>query len=139
MRNNYWMGFGALFFCLSFVFIHPGKAQQAAGEALKQEVERIHDEAMRDMAAMNRVGRALKKELPTLDATVPRRKTLLNVLQQMERAEDDMYNWMKAYNPPADPNTEAAKKYLAGQKRTIEQNYKDIKAAWEAGKRLSGK
>lgn len=121
--------------CLAFVFIDQS-SKDGGLETLQTETMRIHDEAMKDMADMNRVGRALKKELGNLDSLAPRRDTIRQVLGQMKKAEEDMYNWMRNYAPPENEPAEKAKRYLQDQKQKIEQNQRDMKAALEAGQKL---
>lgn len=135
MENNTWIGLGAAFLCLAFVFFTQ-TSQDYGVEVLQTETMRIHDEAMKNMADMNRVGRGLKKEMETLDSLAPRRDTLRQVLGQMKKAEEDMYNWMRQYAPPDELPEEAAKRYQEDQKQKIEQNQRDLKAAMEAGQKM---
>ena len=102
-------------------------------EILEQETERIHDDAMRDMAEMNRTGRGLKKDTA---GTAARRDSIAAVLLQMTDAEADMMAWMTGYRAPKDLPKAEAVQYLTEQKAKIEQNQKDIRAALEAGKAL---
>lgn len=99
---------------------------------LQQETERIHDEAMADLASMNRLAGALRKELAALDSLAPRRDSLAGVLARMDRAEDDMFGWMKQYKAP-DPQSADAVRYLTEQKKLIEKNRQDIRDALAAG------
>lgn len=135
MENNTWIGLGAAFLCLAFVFFTQS-SQDNGVETLQTETMRIHDEAMKNMADMNRVGRGLKKEMETLDSLAPRRDALRQVLGQMKKAEEDMYAWMQQYAPPDELPEEAAKRYLEVQKQKIEQNQRELKAALEAGEQL---
>lgn len=135
MENNSWIGLGTAFLCLAFVFFTQNQKDDSL-EILKTETMRIHDEAMKDMADMNRVGRALKKELGSLDSLAPRRDVIRQVLGQMKKAEEDMYDWMRNYTPPENEPVEKAKRYLENQKQKIEQNQRDMKAALEAGRSL---
>lgn len=135
MENNTWIGLGAAFLCLAFVFFTQS-AQDNGVETLQKETMNIHDAAMKIMADMNRVGRGLKKEMETLDSLAPRRDALRQVLGQMKKAEEDMYAWMQQYTPPVELPEEAAKRYLESQKQKIEQNQRDLKTALEAGEHL---
>ena len=135
MENNTWIGIGAAFLCLAFVFFTQNK-KDAGVETLQTETMQIHDETMKDMADMNRVGRALKKEMETLDSLAPRSDTIRQVLRQMKKAEEDMYNWMQQYMPPEHKSSDEATRYLKEQKQKIEQNQRDMKAALEAGRRM---
>jgi thioredoxin-related protein len=105
---------------------------------LQQSTEHIHDEAMKEMAVMNRLGRELKKELAAIDSTAanPRREALVSALSAMRLAEEDMMNWMVQYKEPTGMEKDAALQYLQTQKTKIEKNQSDIRAATEMGKRL---
>ena len=132
MENNTWIGLGAAFLCLAFVLFGPNQGSSDL-EALQTETMRIHDETMKDMADMNRIGRGLKQELETLDSLAPRREAIREVLGQMKRAEEGMYYWMQQYSPPENKPEAEAKLYLEDQKQKIGQNQRDMKAALEAG------
>ena len=99
-------------------------------EALKAETMRIHDEAMKDMGPMNARSRQLKKEMTELDSLSPRRDSLFKIVSAMEKAEEEMMDWMKNYKAPGDdmPKEEAIK-YLQEQKAAIEKNLNNIRAA----------
>ena len=132
MENNTWIGLSAAFLCLAFVFFNPNQGGNDL-ETLQTETMQIHDETMKDMADMNRIGRGLKQELETLDSLAPRREAIREVLGQMKRAEEGMYYWMQQYSPPENKPEAEAKLYLEDQKQKIGQNQRDMKAALEAG------
>lgn len=135
MEKNTWIGLGAAFLCLAFVFFAQ-TPQENGIETLKTETMQIHDEAMKNMAEMNRLGRSLKREMETLDSLAPRHDAIRQVLEQMKVAEEGMYTWMQQYAPPDELPEETAKQYLEQQKQKIEQNQRDLKAALEAGQKL---
>jgi len=135
MDRNTWIGLIAAALCLAFVFL----TQEAGGsavETLEKETMAIHDEAMKEMAGMNRIGRTLKQEMESLDSLAPRRAVIREVLGVMEQAEEDMYTWMQQYTPPGELPAAEAEKFLTEQKRKIEKNYQDMLAASAAGKKL---
>lgn len=105
---------------------------------LQKQTEQIHDDAMREMAQMNRVGRSLRKDLAALDSLAPRRDSILAALSLAEQAEAGMYAWMQQYNAPA-PRADSALTYLAAQKSLIEQNQRELRAALSAGEQLLSK
>ena len=105
---------------------------------LQKDTEYIHDEAMQDLAKMNRIGRLLKKDLTTLDSLAPRRDSIVQVLAQMGKSEDEMMDWLKNYQAP-DPKSPDAKTYLESQKTPIEQNHRNICSALRAGELLQPK
>ena len=108
-------------------------------KTLEQETMRIHDEAMAEMADMNRVRREMKDFMTRARMTQEATKQWQQVLTDMEKAEEGMMNWMAAYKEPAGQAEADALKYLQEQKDKIAQNQADIRAATAAGKQLLGK
>ncbi len=110
--------------------------QQTEVIGLQKETEYIHDEAMQDMAKMNRIGRQLKKEMMSIDSLTSRHDSIVVVLARMKTAEDEMMGWMKNYQAP-DAKSPDAKAYLENQKKLIEQNHRNICDALRAGETLT--
>ncbi len=108
-------------------------------EALDKETMAIHDEAMKDMADMNRVARELKQTMIAAIMTPEQSAIYNDVLTNIGQAENGMMDWMKNYKSPDKMSTADALKYLQEQKTLIEKNHADIKAALEAGEKLHGK
>ena len=100
---------------------------------------RIHDEAMAEMADMNRVRRDMKEFMTRARMTEEGLKQWQQVLTDIEKAEEGMMNWMAAYKDPAGQPEADALKYLQEQKDKIAKNQADIRAATAAGKKLLGK
>jgi hypothetical protein len=94
---------------------------------LQTETENIHDEAMKDLASMNRKGREIKKMMEVARLTEEANKAYLDTLGSMNKAETDMYDWMRNYKPPTKdaPN---AKAYLLEQKAKIQANADHIRS-----------
>ncbi|MEQ1746596.1 MAG: hypothetical protein ABMA02_14285 [Saprospiraceae bacterium] len=135
MNNNTWLGLAAATFCLLFVFFAPQDKSEV--KTLIESTMAVHDAAMAEMGEMNRIGRALQRELATLDSLAPRADSVHAVLRSIKRAEDGMFDWMRSYEEPAsDMPAEDALRYLKGQQAAINQNQRDIRAAIEAGKQL---
>jgi len=107
-------------------------------DTLYKETEVIHDEAMKDLADMNRVARAIKDTLRVSTMTAEQSAVFTEALSTMGKAEDDMMAWMKNFKSPDELPSPEALKYLKEQKSLIEQNRADIRAALEAGKKLQG-
>lgn len=105
-------------------------------EALQRQTETIHDEAMKGIADMNRVGRQLKEQLATLDSIAPRRDSIYHILSRMNRADEDMQNWMMNYKAPDKLSAAEALQYLQGQKQAIDKNLKDIENALAEARQL---
>ena len=108
----------------------------AEAEALSKETEAIHDEAMKDMAEMNRQSRRIKEMMARMSMTKEVAEKYNDVLAAMEKAEAGMMGWMAEYKKPAGMAKDDAMKYLQDQKQKIEKSRDDIRAAVEAGKKL---
>jgi hypothetical protein len=107
-------------------------------KALQSETLTAHDEAMKEMAEMNRIGRNLKND-PAFKTEIniknTRKDSILAVLHQIEIAEADMMDWMANYEEPAaNMEKNAAIAYLADQKAKMVKNQQDIHAAVLEGK-----
>lgn len=107
-----------------------------AVKALDKETMDIHDEAMKEMAEMNRVSREIKTFLTTALMTPEQSAVYSEVLTNMEKAEAAMMAWMTQYESPKDKPEAEALAYLKDQKAKITKNRDDIHAALEAGKKL---
>jgi hypothetical protein len=134
MDQNTWFGVGTAAVVLLFVFLVDG--QKNPVEELKVQTMAIHDEAMVEMAEMNRLGRMLKRELAQQTTDTPRTDSIRATLRLMKKAEEDMYTWMRQYTDPVGWPTEEALRYLEEQKRLIGQNQEDIRRARDAARKL---
>jgi hypothetical protein len=134
MDQNTWFGVGTAAVVLLFVFLVDG--QKNPVEELKVQTMAIHDEAMVEMAEMNRLGRMLKRELAQQTTDTPRTDSIRATLRLMKKAEEDMYTWMRQYTDPVGRPTEEALRYLEEQKRLIGQNQEDIRRARDAARKL---
>jgi hypothetical protein len=112
-------------------------SDQKKMEALKSETDTIHDAAMKDLADMNRVARAMK-ETVSADSTMSAEKKaeFEQSLKAIGDAENNMTNWMMGYKIPEDAGE--AVKFLEEQKSAILANQQEIKTAMENGKKLLG-
>jgi hypothetical protein len=105
-------------------------------ETLKKETMDIHDEAMKDLADMNRVSRKLKDVLISATMTPAQSEKYTAALAAIEKADEDMSNWMRDYEEPKGAPAAETIRYLEDQKQKISKNRDDIRAAMEAGKKL---
>jgi hypothetical protein len=135
MDRNTWIGLTIAALCLVFVFYTSDGGKNTEVDALLDATMAVHDEAMAEMAEMNRLGRALKKDLVALDSVSPRADSIRVILRQIKKAEEDMYGWMRNYEPPKDLPADEAKIYLEDQKEKISRNQADIRAAREAARK----
>ena len=112
-------------------------SDQKKMEALKSETDAIHDAAMKDLADMNRVARAMKGMMIS-DSTMSAEKKaeFEQSLIAIGEAENNMTNWMMSYKVPETPGE--AVQFLEAKKTTILANQQEIKTAMENGKKLLG-
>lgn len=108
-------------------------------KALQAETMHIHDEAMVEMAEMNRLKREMKDFMTRAKFTQEGLKRWNDALAAIDKAEADMMGWMAAYKEPAGLPEAEAMKYLQEQREKIAQNQRDIQAAIATGKELMGK
>lgn len=125
--------------CLSAILLllaacDDGSKQQI--ETLKKETMDIHDEAMKDIATMNRVSRKLKEFMTVATMTPEQSEQFTAALAAIEKADDGMTDWMSAYEDPKGMQPAEAIRYLEEQKQKITKNRDDIRAALEAGQKL---
>lgn len=105
-------------------------------ETLKKETMDVHDEAMKDLAEMNRVSRKLKDFMMVATMTPEQSEQFTSTLSAIDKADDDMTAWMSAYEDPEGMPPAEAIHYLQEQKQKMEKNRDDIRAALAAGKKL---
>lgn len=112
-------------------------SDQKKMEALKSETDAIHDAAMKDLADMNRVARAMKGMMIS-DSTMSAEKKaeFEQSLIAIGEAENNMTNWMMSYKVPETPGE--AVQFLEEKKTSILANQQEIKTAMENGKKLLG-
>ncbi|MBL7827833.1 MAG: hypothetical protein JNJ57_14480 [Saprospiraceae bacterium] len=107
---------------------------------LVKEIDEVHDAAMKDMAEMNRTARSIKEFLISASMTPEQSQEYAKTLKAMGDAENTMMSWMRdsKYNDKETQNAPEGIKYLEEQKKFIQQNHEDIKAATAAGKKMLG-
>ena len=105
-------------------------------DALKKETMDVHDEAMKDLADMNRTSRKLKEHLTVAVMTPEQSEQFTAALAAIEKADDEMTAWMSSYEDPEGATPAEAIRYLQEQKQKMEKNRDDIRAALAAGKKL---
>lgn len=114
-------------------------ADKQKREALDKETAELHNNAMKEVADMNRVAREIKQFLLTASMTPEQNAVYMDALTAMGQAENAMNDWM-VKQPATDalPDAEAIKVYEA-QKEFLTKNLQDIRTATEAGKKLMTK
>lgn len=126
-------------FLFSFLLITACGEEKTQIEAITQQTETIHDEAMKELAEMNRVARELKQTMIAAMMNPEQSAAYSDALTAMGKAENNMMDWMKNYKSPDSMPTSEAFKYLQEQKALIEKNRAEIRTALEEGKKLQGK
>lgn len=124
----------ALTLLAAFAACDDGSKKQI--EILKKETMDVHDEAMKDLADMNRVSRKLKEFMTVATMTPEQSEKYTAALATIEKADNDMTAWMSAYEESKDVPAAEAIRYLQEQKQKMEKNRDDIRAALVAGKKL---
>ncbi len=126
-----------LLLCLSTLLLIFGCSDDKKQvETLQKETEAIHDEAMKDMAEMNRLAREIKQNIVADSLNADQAAPLNAVLGNIGNAENDMMAWMAGYKAPTDISSAEAIRYLQAQKNLIEKNHAEIKDATMAAKKL---
>jgi hypothetical protein len=123
--------------CLLISCNQSGKIQQ-----LQKQTEDVHDEAMANMAVMNRATRNFKKEIAKLDSlstpvALARKDSLIQIIGQMDKAEEEMMAWMTEYHAPDGMPNAQALEYLKSEYDKILKNRNAINTAINAGKLLA--
>jgi hypothetical protein len=131
MHRKYISGFGLLLF-FALACHNTGEADK-----LKKETEETHDKTMKEMGAMSKISRSIKKELERLDSLqiqAPLRDSMVHTLSRMTTAEAAMMEWMSHYEAPDDKPEAEAIAYLRDAYAKISANSKEITASMEEGK-----
>ncbi len=99
-------------------------------------VMEIHDEVMPEIGTITKTKKAIKKHLESLGETQPEtREKALNLMRDLDKAEEGMWDWMNAFKKPSGSTEHAeAVKYLQAEKVKISQVSKDMKSSIKAGK-----
>ncbi|MBU6342498.1 MAG: hypothetical protein KGS48_13470 [Bacteroidetes bacterium] len=112
-------------------------------QQLQEQTEAVHDEAMKDLATLNRLSRSLKKAYAELDSVSNEtlKAQMGKAVEQMDKAESEMMEWMAQYRSPEGKPASEAKVYLENELSKISKNRDDIRNAIQAAQALqnSGK
>ena len=101
---------------------------------LEAEVNALHDQTMKEMTDMERIGRQIKEDFKTVKAD--QRKAYIKAIADISRAGMDMMAWMRDYRSPASLPAAEATTYLNEQKTKLQRNRIDIQAALAEGRKL---
>ncbi|MBK8620843.1 MAG: hypothetical protein IPN79_03545 [Saprospiraceae bacterium] len=97
---------------------------------LYMEVMAIHDAVMPEMGTIH----AYKKELKILKNSFAGENKILDAIQQLNKADDGMMDWMAAFKVPE--NKDSTDLYLQNEKIKIQKVSDDMYASMAAAKKL---
>lgn len=127
-------------FLLFAAFLLPScNQEQKKLENLQKETNDLHDQAMKDMADMDRSARAIKEFMKTATLSQEDSVKYAGVLAAVGTAENNMMTWMTQYQEPAGKPAAEAIQYLEAQKTVLLKSRKEINDATEAAKKILGK
>lgn len=97
-------------------------------KALENEVMEVHDEVMPEMDNVMKLKKELKEKLDEADSS--RAKRIKEAINELEKADEGMMNWMREYDSPAGSlSEEEAKQYLQQEKEKITKVKEQMKAS----------
>jgi hypothetical protein len=105
-------------------------------KSLEAEINALHDQTMKEMAEMERVGRQIKADFKTVKPE--QRKPYIQAIADISRAGMDMMAWMRDYRSPGDLPAAEATHYLNEQKAKLLHNRSAMQAALVEGRKLVG-
>ncbi len=115
----------SLNFILIAVFLCTAcKKEKDKVEALQKEVIAVHDEVMPKMDEVMKLKSSLKAIKNDTTVTLPSDKLLLvnNLIDNLEKADNSMMNWMRNYDSLMEGMSEEEKlTYLQKQENSIQQ------------------
>lgn len=123
----------SLFIMLVSLLVACG-TDQTKLKALEHEADQVHDEAMKDMAEMQRVKRKIQFLTRDSSMTAADKEKFAGVLQQIESADTDMSNWMANFKPSDGLKGDSAVVIMDRQLKDIIKNRDDIRNAITKGK-----
>lgn len=105
-------------------------------DVLLAEVMKIHDDVMPKVKDIHRLKKQLEIQLTATNEGVDK-KEVQAVYDQLEAADNSMWDWMKAYRQPnKETPQEEAIKYLEKEKITISKVSEDMLNSIAAGEKL---
>lgn len=103
---------------------------------LEKEVMAIHDEVMPKLGELNKLKRNLSKQLPDIQ-NEPLRSEVLQIITDLENADEGMMTWMSEYKIPSDESSKT--EYLTKEKESIQKVRKDMLSSIAKAKSLTAK
>lgn len=94
--------------------------QENKVEKLKTEVMTIHDEVMPKMGRLMNLKKQLKDKIARLDSIGDNTEELVQLIHNLEGADEAMMEWMRSYKEPTpEMSEEEALKYLQDRMESI--------------------
>lgn len=87
-------------------------------DKMYDEVMLIHDEVMPEMSTINRLSRSLKADVDEI-TDLSEKDAYLNMIKELQVADDGMMDWMSKFKKPKLDDIEKAKAYYLEQKEAI--------------------
>jgi hypothetical protein len=105
-------------------------------DTLYDEVMKIHDEVMPKMNDIYKLKEALKKQMADSPTMIDsRRKEIEAKITNLETAGENMMQWMREFNPPADSlGKDTQREYLEQQLESVQKVKESILFAIEPKK-----
>lgn len=110
--------------------------EENASQALLDEVDKIHDEAMQKMGDVRKLREELKKSIEnSSDLVEEKKKEIESKIAKLDSAYNGMMDWMHKFHPEIDSlDEEAYREYLEEQMEKAKKVRNDILEAIERAK-----
>lgn len=110
--------------------------EENASQALLDEVDKIHDEAMQKMGDVRKLREELKKSIEnSSDLVDEKKKEIESKIAKLDSAYNGMMDWMHKFHPEIDSlDEEAYREYLEEQMEKAKKVRNDILEAIERAK-----
>lgn len=121
-----------LYLLILFCLLQSCKSDEKKVEVLKKDVIAIHDEVMPRMDDLMDLKEELQEAQKNLDSTASqeKRRTIQRHLVYLDKADEEMMNWMRKYDPQMENMTEQEKLiYLEAQKIAIQMVRQEMLSA----------
>lgn len=108
-----------------------------ANQALLSEVDKLHNELMRQMDGIYKEREELKNQLSSTPGLSAEQKQKIEAsIAKLDSADRSMFDWMHNFKPPVDSimGEEKAREYLENEMEKVKKLKEDIQEALESSK-----
>ena len=105
-------------------------------QQVKDQVMKVHDEVMPLMGELSKVRRRLKQQADSLPSDAMHRRMLMQQVGRIEKANDQMMQWMRNYEVGFGNDVKAQLDYQKKQLEEIQAIADDMKKALSEGAEL---